>query len=59
MCLWRDAPFNFGAGLGQALDDKIAHDQIIHLGVHKTAVGVFRRADNRLPAHIKRSVDEK
>src|SRR3989475_13008644 len=39
-----------------ALQQIIADHQVIHLGVHETAVGVVGRADDRLAAHVERRV---
>src|SRR5438552_2853413 len=39
-----------------ALQQKIADHQVIHLGVHETAVGVVGRANDRLAAHVERGV---
>src|SRR3989344_3911482 len=37
---------------------KVADNEIIHLGVHKTSVGVLRRHNNRLAPHVEAGVNE-
>src|SRR6185369_4411576 len=40
------------------LDQEIAQHQVIHVRAHETKIGMFRRADDRFPANIERSIDD-
>src|SRR5579864_4218312 len=45
-------------GLGGALDNETAHDEIIHLRVDETTVSVVRCADDRFATDVERSVHQ-
>src|SRR5882757_6361742 len=40
------------------IEYKIAHDQVIHPGPHKSAIRVLRAAHDRFPPDIEGSVDQ-
>ncbi len=39
-------------------EQKIPHDQVIHFGPHKTAIGVLRGADDGLAPDVEAGVDD-
>src|ERR1051325_9591266 len=49
-----EAARNFLEWLRSALQKKVADYQVIHLRIDKAAIGVVRRADNRLAPHVER-----
>jgi hypothetical protein len=45
-------------GLFLFFEEEVAHDQVVHFGAHETAVGILRRADDRLSPYVETGVDD-
>src|SRR3954464_3629270 len=56
--LWIESALQSSMRLGIAIQKKVPNRERIHIAVDEATVSIIRRANDRFPAHVERSVDQ-